>query len=55
MRVHGAPRDLASALASAGVVCDVREPDIIRVSTAPLYNRFHDVWRFATILGRDAR
>src|SRR2546427_3550907 len=54
LRVHRAPRDLMTALASAGVVCDLREPDIIRVSTAPLYNRFHEVWRFAHILARDA-
>ncbi len=54
LRVRHAPRDLAAALSAAGVVCDFREPDVIRVSTAPLYNRFHDVWRFAQTLARDA-
>lgn len=54
LRVRHAPRDLAAALSSAGVVCDFREPDVIRVSTAPLYNRFHDVWRFAQILAKEA-
>ena len=54
LRVRRAPRDLAAALSSAGVVCDLREPDVIRVSTAPLYNRFHDVWRFAQTLAKEA-
>ena len=26
---------------------DFREPDVIRVTPVPLYNRFQDVWRFA--------
>ena len=54
LRVQENPRELASALASAGVACDVREPDVLRVSVAPLYNRFHEIWRFARILARDA-
>ena len=50
LRVRRAPRDLAAALASAGVACDLREPDVIRVSAAPLYNGFHEIWRFARAL-----
>jgi len=41
------------ALEAAGVVCDFREPDVLRVAPVPLYNTFHDVWRFARAL-RDA-
>jgi kynureninase len=33
-----------------GVVCDFREPDVLRAAPVPLYNTFHDVWRFAEAL-----
>jgi kynureninase len=29
---------------------DFREPNVIRAAPAPLYNTFHEVWRFARIL-----
>ena len=37
-------RRIFDALADHGIVCDWREPDIIRIAPAPLYNRFIDVF-----------
>jgi len=48
--VHDRPRELHRALSDADVVCDFREPNIVRVAPVPLYNSFHDVWRFAQVL-----
>lgn len=44
-------RRLLTRLKDSGVVCDFREPDIIRAAPAPLYNTFHDVWRFVDVVG----
>jgi len=45
---HG--REIHKKLVNNGVVCDWREPDVIRVAPVPLYNTFGDVWNFAQIL-----
>jgi kynureninase len=50
LRVRRDARGLLAALHDAGVVCDFREPDVIRVAPAPLYNTFHEIWRFARVL-----
>jgi kynureninase len=39
-------RELFDYLMSIGIVGDWREPDVIRISPAPLYNRFMDAYRF---------
>jgi len=44
------PKELFKKLEAAGVKTDFREPNVIRVAPAPLYNTFHEVWRFAKIL-----
>jgi kynureninase len=38
-------------LGAAGIVCDLREPDVMRIAPVPLYNGFEDAWRFASSLG----
>lgn len=52
LRVRENGRARFEMLESAGVVADFREPDIIRVAPAPLYNTYHEVWRAARILCR---
>ena len=44
------PKELFGKLQAAGVKCDFREPNVIRAAPTPLYNTFHEVWRFARIL-----
>ena len=48
--VHDRPHKWMEALKANGVVCDFREPNVIRVAPVPLYNTFHEVWSFASIL-----
>jgi kynureninase len=50
IQTHEHPKQLHEELIAAGVKCDFREPNVIRVAPAPLYNTFHEVWRFAEIL-----
>ncbi len=46
----GDTRALHARLHSRGILCDFREPNVIRAAPTPLYNTFHDVWRFASAL-----
>jgi kynureninase len=50
MLVRDRPQDLLGALQQEGIVCDFREPNVIRVAPVPLYNTFHEVWQFAQVL-----
>ena len=47
IRKHG--RALCDRLAQNGILCDWREPDVLRVAPMPLYNTFTDVYRFVRI------
>ncbi len=51
LRVHGGRdrgRALFEHLLSRGIIGDWREPDVIRISPTPLYNRFIDVFGFVS-------
>src|SRR3984893_2780393 len=49
---HEHPKEVLKELHAGGVKCDFREPNVIRVAPTPLYNTFHEAWRFAQILNR---
>ncbi|MGD0543555.1 MAG: kynureninase [Candidatus Acidiferrales bacterium] len=47
LRLSENGRAVCDALAKEGIICDWREPDIMRVAPVPLYNTFSDVHTFA--------
>lgn len=49
LRVLGG-KSVHQKLIEAGVICDWREPDVVRIAPVPLYNRFEDVYNFYEIL-----
>jgi kynureninase len=48
---YGLGKDLYRKLNNANIVCDWREPNVIRVAPVPLYNTFEEVYQFGKILG----
>ncbi len=50
IRAKSDGKKLHTKLNVSGVICDWREPDVIRVAPVPLYNTFMDVWNFVKIL-----
>jgi len=50
IRILNHAKETYQKLKDNGVVCDWREPDIIRVAFVPLYNSFMDILRFKEIL-----
>jgi len=51
LRFNTKPLDeVMDKLKESGVICDEREPDIIRIAPAPLYNTFEEVYNCVMIL-----
>ncbi|MCR8668376.1 kynureninase [Aestuariibaculum sp. M13] len=50
IQVKNADKTLHHKLTEAGIICDWREPDVIRCAPVPLYNSFEDVYNMVEIL-----
>ena len=53
--VHGKGKSLFDFITKEGVIADWREPNVIRIAPAPLYNNFEDVYRFGQILEKSLK
>jgi len=45
-------KQIHEQLLKAGIISDWRNPDVIRLAPAPLYNSFEDVWKFGDELNK---
>lgn len=50
MLVRRDARGFQARLKASGVIADFREPNIVRIAPVPMYNSFHDVYRFGQVL-----
>jgi kynureninase len=55
LHVRERGKELFRALQDDGIVGDYRKPDVVRVAPVPLYNTYHEVWRFSETLQRWSR
>jgi kynureninase len=47
---RGSGRALFDRMLARGLTCDWREPDVIRLAPAPLYNSYEDCWRAVELI-----
>jgi len=52
IRVPGSARAVCERLRKGGVICDWREPDVLRAAPVPLYNTTNDIDRFVDLFVR---
>lgn len=52
MFVHENGKAVYDRLTEAGVICDWREPNVVRTAPTPMYNTFEDVYNAAAIIRR---
>jgi kynureninase len=52
---HSRGRRVLDRLTQTGVICDWRDPDVIRVAPVPLYNGFEEVFTFSECLAQALR
>lgn len=50
IRAKSGGKELHKRLNDSGVICDWREPDVIRAAPVPLYNKYEDVYEFVKTL-----
>jgi kynureninase len=50
--VRDRPKAVWEALQGEGILCDFREPNVLRIAPVPLYNTFHEVWTMVQVLAR---
>jgi len=43
-------KQIKDTLSELGILCDEREPDVIRVAPTPLYNTFEEIYNFVAVL-----
>ena len=50
LRLLNCTNNIISILRDKGIICDWREPDVLRIAPVPLYNSFLDCYQFVQIL-----
>jgi len=50
LHIAGRGRAVHDALRARGIVADYREPDVVRMAPAPLYNSYRDAWHTANAM-----
>ncbi len=49
IRIKDEDKSIFERISDSGVICDWREPDVIRIAIVPLYNSFEDAYKFYEI------